>query len=308
MTDIITTAQWYDRGLDDAALRSRVAKGTLTRLRRGSYAVGPESPTSEQAHLLAIRATLPELDERAIVSHVSAAIVHGLPVLRASIGKVQVTRPDRPRGKSSRTTQRLTGSLDQVDVTEVQGVRVTSLARTLVDLGRSQPLGWAVAAMDQALHEQRITKAEVNAALERLGPVRGTRQAQRMVLIAQPRSESVGESLSRVVFAEAGLPEAALQVRFRDGQGDIGRVDFYWREQRVIGEFDGMAKYDELARPGEDARSVFRREKTREDRLRALGHVVVRWTWDELFHTPEVVVARLRRAFETAARARDRAA
>lgn len=303
MTQILSTRQWRSRGVSDLDLRSRVDKGELVRVRRGSYAHAEDGRSAEETHRLMVIATVPELHEKSVVSHASAAVLHGLPVPNASLGKVQTTRPDRRTGKTSTRTRRMSGHVDEMDVTTISGIRVTTLARTLVDLGRSQPLGWAVAAFDQALREGRVTRDEVRSALDRLGAVRGTRQGRRMLELGVDTSESVGESLSRVVFIDAGLPEPARQVDFQDERGPIGRVDFYWRGSWVIGEFDGMGKYDELARPGESPRDVLRREKRREDRLRALGHLVVRWTWDEIFHQPDLVVQRVRAALDAAARA-----
>ena len=61
----------------------------------------------------------------------------------------------------------------------------------------------------------------------------------------------------------------------------IGRVDFWWPDLGLVGEFDGRMKYRldgvEDGRPLEDRLWT---EKTREDRLRAAGARVARWTWD----------------------------
>jgi very-short-patch-repair endonuclease len=73
----------------------------------------------------------------------------------------------------------------------------------------------------------------------------------------------------------------------------VARTDFYWKEHRIVGEFDGMGKYD-----GPD---VIRREKLREDALRDLGFQVFRWTWAELSRF-DVVRARFERAIERARR------
>ena len=82
------------------------------------------------------------------------------------------------------------------------------------------------------------------------------------------------ETLSRLALIGEGLPEPELQVDFHDGSGLIGRVDMWWPGLGVIGEADGLVKY------GTGADVV--REKVREDRLRATGRMVVRWTWSEI--------------------------
>lgn len=76
-----------------------------------------------------------------------------------------------------------------------------------------------------------------------------------------------------------------LQHPFYDADGLIGYADMYWQEWGVVGECDGLAKYRN--------RNDLISEKRREDRLRALGLVVVRWTWAELMHSPALVAQRI---------------
>lgn len=79
-----------------------------------------------------------------------------------------------------------------------------------------------------------------------------------------------------------------------DDRGLIGRVDHLWRDQRTVGEADGLAKYDSPA--------ALRAEKLREDRLRDAGLEVVRYTWAEAWSQAELLVRRVLRAFARAAR------
>ncbi|PSS46007.1 hypothetical protein C6401_02060 [Arthrobacter woluwensis] len=92
-----------------------------------------------------------------------------------------------------------------------------------------------------------------------------------------------GESLSRVLMHRLAFPRPVLQQEFRDRAGLIGYGDFWWKPWRVVGEFDGTAKYlksEYLA--GRTPSEVVVAEKRREDRLRRLGLKVVRWTWADL--------------------------
>jgi hypothetical protein len=111
------------------------------------------------------------------------------------------------------------------------------------------------------------------------------------------RSESPGESLSRVALARLGLPAPALQFEVHDGSGLlVGRADFGWEEQRTLGEFDGKVKYGRLLRPGQLSEDVVYQEKRREDALRDLGWQVVRWSWADL-KDAAMIADRLWRAF-----------
>lgn len=119
------------------------------------------------------------------------------------------------------------------------------------------------------------------------------RRAERVALLASPLPESVGESYSRAVFDFLGFEQPLLQQVFTDGGGFIGRSDFWWPRQGVVGEFDGKGKYVQGAlRGGITADEAVYREKLREDRIRALGHGFARWRWADLQH-PERLRAKL---------------
>lgn len=122
-----------------------------------------------------------------------------------------------------------------------------------------------------------------------------------MVGFSDGRSESPGETLSRIICWRAGLPAPTLQFDvFDDGGVLVGRTDFCWEAERTLGEFDGKVKYGRLLPPGDTAQDVVYREKRREDALRDLGWQVVRWSWTDL-HRGWLVAERLQRAFDRAA-------
>jgi very-short-patch-repair endonuclease len=93
-----------------------------------------------------------------------------------------------------------------------------------------------------------------------------------------------------------GLPAPQLQVSLGDASR-VGIVDFYWEEFGVVGEADGLMKYDEQP-------EALRAEKLRQEALESLGFIVVRWTWDDIWRRPDWVEARLRRAFKQGTRRR----
>jgi hypothetical protein len=140
-----------------------------------------------------------------------------------------------------------------------------------------------------------VTREDLSGALgqARLGP--GADLARATVERADGLSESVGESRARVLFSALGLPQPELQVILHDADGLAGRVDFLFREQRTIVEFDGLAKYD-----GPGGHQALAREKRREDRLRAMGYEVVRLVWSDLAD-PQRVWRLIRAAFARAA-------
>ena len=84
------------------------------------------------------------------------------------------------------------------------------------------------------------------------------------------------------MFLHEHLPLPEPQVDIHDARGFAGRVDFLWREQRTIGEFDGRIKYGRLVPAGRSPEDALWNEKLREDRLRDAGWEVARWTWADL--------------------------
>jgi len=96
--------------------------------------------------------------------------------------------------------------------------------------------------------------------------------------LADGRSESVGESRTRLILRSFDLGIPTPQVEIRDDNGIlVGRVDVLYEQRRTIVEFDGLVKYG-----GANGRQALIAEKRREDRLRDLGYEVVRVTWAEL--------------------------
>lgn len=297
MSRITWSRDYTADGFHPDEIARLVRAGKLVHLRRGAYA----EPTKDElepglAHLQLLRATVPQCDPSAVVSHVSAAVVHTLPVWREQLARVHLTR-DRPGGGRTRRWVQIHGAPMATDeVVEWGGYRVTSLARTVVDLGCSLPLAQSVAAGDVAL--TRVSRAELDAALQKQAGRTGVGRARRAVALLDSRSESPGESASRVAFHQAGLPPPEPQYKVCTADGSfVGRCDFGWPDFGVLGEFDGKSKYGELLRrPGQTAEDVLIEEKRREDRLRAVGWIVIRWMWSDLYH-PDALIRQLRDAF-----------
>jgi hypothetical protein len=83
-------------------------------------------------------------------------------------------------------------------------------------------------------------------------------------------------------------------VAIGDEWEQYGEVDFLWDEYNVIGEADGLAKYQPDGR--RSTRDKIKAEKRREERLFDAGYEVVRWGWEEATDPPRLA-RRLRAAF-----------
>ncbi|MBM9467672.1 hypothetical protein [Nakamurella leprariae] len=286
------------QGTSDRRIQQQLARREWIAVRPGAYLTAAERAASSDVHRhrVLLRATLPKLAGGVVVSHVSAAIVHGLPVWGVPLDRVHVVRP-RPSGGHRRPHTHIHMALvPESDVVVIDGLPVTSLSRTVVDLACTVPFESAVVTADAVLARPGVARADLLVQVAAAGNRRGVRAGAVVVAFADRRSESVGESRSRVLLHRLGVMPDELQRSIADPFGRvIGRVDFLWSRERVIGEFDGAVKYRrELLGDRDPGDAVFA-EKVREDALRDAGYEVVRWTWADLGR-PAELAARVRRA------------
>jgi very-short-patch-repair endonuclease len=157
--------------------------------------------------------------------------------------------------------------LREDDQTEWFGIPVTTVARTLVDLGRHDR--WdAIMAVDAALREELVDADAIGQALAGAVGWPGVRQAREVLALGDGRAESPLESLTRLRLHDDGFPMPDLQVWFGSD-----RVDMDFKQQRLILEMDGLEKYAGVA---------LDLEKLRETRLRRYDYRIERVTWDDI--------------------------
>jgi len=288
--------QLLEAGFSEEEIRSARVTGTLVRLYRGVYALGLPVPGSrrplEVLRILGVAARSPSM----VVSHASAAVLHNIPLWQIDHTVVHLTK--EAGGGSARTPGGVVHSATVADdeVATSNGILVTSVARTLVDLCRFSGFESAVIACDHALQQRLVAPAELAIALERARHRPGNAAARRAVGFADGRAESPGESRSRVLIHRLGLAPPELQIDVHDRFHTVlGRTDLGYVEDAALIEFDGKVKYGKLLRTGESPSEVVVREKLREDAIRAVGTSVLRIVWSEL-DRPKVLEQRI---FET---------
>jgi hypothetical protein len=125
--------------------------GSLHAIRPGAYVAGLADDPAVQ-HTLLVRAALAELSPDAVVSHVSAAVLHGLRVWGIPLNRVDITRPRRRSGaRQGNRVHVHCAPLDADEIGLVEGVPVTSVPRTVVDVARTAGFEQAVVVADSAL-------------------------------------------------------------------------------------------------------------------------------------------------------------
>lgn len=266
-----------------------VLAGTEQRVARGVYlnAVAWQKLNPRERYVTRVRAFALTRRSRPVLSHWSAAAMLGLPVLEGWPEGIHITGGGSSGGRSRGIARVHSLTLTDEDVVEVDGLLVTSIARTVVDMAVAAEFISAVAIADRALYTDplgrrlpMVTMDQLEGAFERARLTRGAAKVPVVLGAAVTQSGSVLETGSRVTMGVIGCPRPALQERFDDHAGLIGWTDFYWHDFRLIGEADGSIKYlDPEYRSGRTADQVVFGEKVREDRLRALQRGVTRWSW-----------------------------
>ena len=309
--EILTRALARARGLDDNSLTAAIAAQTLLRVRPGVYtdAVGwAAAHTEERARLAASALVAARRGGPLVFAHETAAALWGLPLYRRTVRQVHVAQTER-MGRSTGPVARHRVELDAADILWLApGIGVTSLARTTYDLLRLLPVEAALCTLDAALRRVSLTDGRVidREAADRLlaelrGRVaaaagrRGIRQARWLLPLSDPRSESPGETVSRLYLFEVGMPARDIQCQVPSPHGGYYEVDFDLGD--AWGEFDGAAKYrDSGMTHGRSTMEILERQQARQDWIRRVtGKPVVRWTMADL-ESPAVLAQRLRAA------------
>ncbi|WP_148283978.1 hypothetical protein [Luteimicrobium xylanilyticum] len=285
-----------------AELRAGLRNGTLVRVAPGVVGLAPPPEPrwrhSEGLQLLGVRATSRRLTTPFWFSHETAALLWGCRVWQPG-AEVHVTQLSKPPHDTIPQVHRHADALAHVDRSAVDGLPVTSLVRTALDCACSMTPERALAVVDSALFAGADRASLVARADEAAGR-RGIRLARRVIALADPRSDSVGESRTRWQLAAAGLPIPELAIPVETFLGTRW-VDLGWPELRIGIEFDGAVKYSG-GEYGDPRRRLFE-EKRRHDALIEAGWIVVHVTWDDLAH-PERLIGRVRAALAAGRRRR----
>lgn len=303
-TGSVLRREALEYGLSAEEVERLLAHGVWVRIRRGTYATRDAWGELDggQRHRILSGAVVRVMGPPAVLGHESAAVLHGLPTWGMDLSAVHVVRGARGHGSRRQAgVMHHASQLPSEHVVEVDGVPVTSPARTIADLARELPFEPAVVVADACLHQELATEDEIRDLMLWQSDWPGSRGAARALSFADALAESVLESRGRVRMANDRLPEPELQVDILDEAGAfVARADFLIRRHSTVIEADGRLKY-RAATAGRPLEDVLWAEKRREDALRALGYEVVRFTWDDLAAAPELFRRRILAAFARAA-------
>lgn len=127
------------------------------------------------------------------------------------------------------------------DLMTIEGLTVTTPLRTAWDIGRLSPRDMAIGALDALLRTGDFSHDELLGGVERFRRQRGVVQLRELAPVADPRSQSTGESVLRLRWHDLpSLPLPEPQVPIHDSRGnEIYYLDLGVRELRFAVEYDG---------------------------------------------------------------------
>ncbi len=272
-------------------LRGRLVTGEWNRVHRGVFRLGCNQPTLDEREMAALLAA----GEEAVLSHTSAARRLGLAVPRDE--SVHVTVPESRKATVRGAKVWRSRNLSPSDVTKRGRLRLTNLARTIIDLAAVLDEGWLRACFDSAVRQNKSNVGWISRTLARHGP--GKRGVGRLrALVDEYRQgdevpDSVLESLG-VELARATGRKPLLHCDVMDGARHVAEVDLAWPEVKLCVEFDGWKTHG--------TRAAFVRDRARDRDLFPLGWTVLRYTWDDVVHDRDNVLDQLVRSYESRAR------
>jgi hypothetical protein len=274
-------------GYDDNAIARLVRSGEWVRVRHGAYFMADLWRGLDEIDRHKVRARMVTRAAKVphVLSHTTAVLHHTRTVWDLDLSDVHVTRSDERSGRILSGVRQHRGVLLDHDVMDLGGVRVTSPARSVLELTTVTDTERALVVLDDILRRGLTTKAELEAMCRRMTYWPSTLATDLVIRLSDPRSESPAETRFRYLCWRMGLPAPLLQVEIRDAWGRVvARVDFAWPEFGVFVEIDGFVKYagDPTRRNAAPAEVVVR-EKQREDLVRQLtGWRCLRFLWPDL--------------------------
>jgi very-short-patch-repair endonuclease len=273
----VTRVQLLLIGLGPGAIDYRIRRGWLIPVYTGVYAVGhrPISPIDRAA------AAVLACGDGAVLSHSSAAALWGF-----------VKRWRMPFETTARHALRRSGicvhrsrALTHADIRILLGIRVTSPARTVLDVAPTLDAKALTRMVNEGLLSNYLRHAALAELLDRQPRHPGAKRLRAFVESAAGPTRSQLEDEFLAFTRRFGLPRPEMNVRVAGYE-----VDALFRAERVIVELDGYSFHS--------SRAAFERERERDANMLAAGFETLRATWERLRRAPVREADRLQRILE----------
>jgi hypothetical protein len=275
---VVATRQLSALGLARGGVAARARAGRLHRVHRGVYAVGHTVLTVNGRRMAAVLAAGPG----AVLSHASAAALWDIRPTSATRIDVSVRSAG---GRAKRPGLRIhrTPTLQTDEITAHQGIRVTSPARTLLDLASSLPRR----ALERALDEAEIRDLYDRRALEAVALAHAGERGARALAEALAQDGDPVLTDSELEEIMLGLCDEQQLERPTPRAWVAGlRVDFLFAASRLVVETDGYRYHR--------TRRAFERDRERDAILARAGYRTLRFTHRQLTREPALVAETIR--------------
>lgn len=216
-----------------------------------------------------------------VLAGLSASAVHGAKWVEPGL-------PAELVHSNQRTPELLTVYADRLDLGEtrsIDGMAVTTPARTAFDIGRRFGLEPGVLRIDALMNATHLKVPDIEALTASHPGVRGLVQLRQTLDLVDGGAESPYESLTRLLLIRAGFPRPQTQITVIDRDGNVWRIDMGWPEYLVGVDFDGAHHW---TNPKQRTKDVLRYAI-----LQELGWIDVRLTSGILHRTPQVFLGRV---------------
>ncbi len=282
---VFSRAQALAAGYTHATIRRRVGNGEWLAVHPDVFRhVSSRTSTDSTLH-----AAVLHCGPTGVLSHASAAFVIRLPgAWTVRPVHVSVRRNVRARRKGL-TTHRYD---DVPPFGLYNGHRVTSAARTVVDLALGLSGTARVAFLDKVLQHNIVMLEQVYDEAESAKGRRGVAGLVRDIAGVDPDLASHAEVAFAEALCDAGVEPGVAEFVVVDADGFVARVDRAWASEGVLAEVDGFAWHKSSER--------FRHDRVRHNRLVNAGWVVLRFAALEVLERPAQVAAAVARALGAA--------
>jgi very-short-patch-repair endonuclease len=258
---VVALVQLLALGLSRRTVTTWVASGRLHPIHRGVYAVGHPLLSLQGRLMAAVLACGPY----ALISHRTAAMMWGLlDDFRAVIDVVSAANRRGRKGIAFHRVRRL----DPEDRHVIDGIPVTSLARTLLDIAEVVPRRRLVYALERAEKQHVLDLREIRACMARSPGRRGLKPLRQALREIEPEAQYAHEGLERLFIAFCrgrGIEMPAMNVVVEGFT-----VDALWEKRKLIVELDSWQHHRQ--------RRSFEEDRRRDTILALAGYSVLRVT------------------------------
>jgi len=274
---VVARRQLLEIGVTPSMVETRLRRGVLAQLHPGVYAVGHRQLRRDGHRVAALLWAGPG----AALSHREAAALHGLWQAGAQI---DVTTTRRSRTPRPGVAVHHTRVLDAGDVSRVDGMPVTSVPRTLVDLAGVLSPQHLANALREAEHLRLLDLRAIEDVLQRTRARRGQGHAAMRVALEERRrrglqlTRSILEARFLALCDRHGLPTPRTNFHVGDME-----VDACWPDRRLAVELDGWERHKD--------RRAFQRDRTKGNELLRAGWRLLRFTHDDVVRRPAETAA-----------------